>query len=113
MAVASANDAVKRRILNTLASVRCNGVATFSLAGCVFNGTFCSNRGACVNGACTCDSGFDVRRRLRLLASHRHHQLTLAFTVTQGTYCEKLATNDDSLSTGAVLGIVLGTRACP
>jgi hypothetical protein len=43
-------------------------VATFSLAGCVFNGTFCSNRGACVNGACTCDSGFDVRRRLRLLA---------------------------------------------
>lgn len=61
MAVASANEAVKRRILNTLASVRCDGVATFSLAGCVFNGTFCSDRGTCTNGVCVCQSGFDVR----------------------------------------------------
>jgi hypothetical protein len=27
----------------------------------------------------------------------------------QGDYCQKVASSDDSLSTGAVLGIVLGT----
>jgi hypothetical protein len=61
MAVASANDALKRRILGTLASVRCNGVATFSLASCVYNGTFCSDNGNCTNGICACDPGFAVR----------------------------------------------------
>lgn len=62
VAPAVVNPVLERRILNALASVKCNGQAAFYLAGCVYNGTMCSNRGNCSSGVCICNAGFKVRR---------------------------------------------------
>lgn len=71
------------QVLNALAALTCNGVQTFSLAGCTYQGTLCSNAGTCSsNGVCSCNSGRD------------------------GQYCESYVSN--GLSGGDIAGIVVG-----
>jgi hypothetical protein len=50
--------AVRRRFLLTLADVTCNNQTVFSLVPCLQDGVICNDRGTCLDGKCTCQTGF-------------------------------------------------------
>nr|UMO80026.1 Serine/threonine protein kinase [Pandoravirus aubagnensis] len=65
VAAASADSPLLRgRLLNALATFECGGAPVSALAGCVYQGTLCSDRGTCVTGRtasasrCACDKGY-------------------------------------------------------
>lgn len=81
--MAPISNITQRHVLDALAGLSCGGVSSFSLAGCVYQGTLCSNAGTCSSdGVCSCDSGRD------------------------GQYCESTVSN--GLSGGDIAGIVVG-----
>lgn len=65
VAAASADSPLlKGRLLDSLAAFECDGAPVSALAGCVYQGTLCSDRGTCVTGRtasasrCACDKGY-------------------------------------------------------
>ncbi len=45
---------MKRRLLNLLVNVTCNGQPVSSLYGCVHDGVLCSDNGMCISNRCSC-----------------------------------------------------------
>jgi hypothetical protein len=84
MVVASLAQPARATLLDQLASVESDGVQAFSLAGCIYDGTICSDQGTCVNNACVCSSS------------------------RSGDFCEK-PKSDSGTPIGTILGAVLGS----
>jgi ABC-type phosphate transport system substrate-binding protein len=83
-AVPGQSAAVMQRTIALLDSVTSNSQKVFSLAGCVYNGTICSNQGTCAGGTtCACNS------------------------TRTGQWCELEASTSNSVIIAAVLGSVL------
>eukprot|EP01087_Luapelamoeba_hula_P003949 TRINITY_DN138_c0_g2_i1.p1 TRINITY_DN138_c0_g2~~TRINITY_DN138_c0_g2_i1.p1 ORF type:complete len:1696 (-),score=223.93 TRINITY_DN138_c0_g2_i1:132-5219(-) len=49
---------IETLVLETLATVKCNGVYALTLSGCLTDGTICSDHGSCVDGSCFCKLGY-------------------------------------------------------
>ena len=54
MGVAGQSPAMRKRLLEFVAGMTCDGVQVSSVYGCIFNGTLCSDNGVCTNNACLC-----------------------------------------------------------
>jgi hypothetical protein len=52
MAVPGTHKPLLAHLLNQIKAVTCDGKAVSPLAGCIDNGTICSDRGTCFNGSC-------------------------------------------------------------
>jgi hypothetical protein len=52
MAVPGTHKPLLARLLNQIKAVTCDGMAVSPLAGCIDNGTICSDRGTCFNDSC-------------------------------------------------------------
>jgi ABC-type phosphate transport system substrate-binding protein len=48
---------VKAMLLNYVADIKCDDAPVSALAGCIHNGTLCSDMGSCIQGSCFCDEG--------------------------------------------------------
>jgi len=70
---------LKGKALDALVSINCGVKAVSEFAGCVYDGSICSNRGTCKSGNCVCPSGWT------------------------GIYCD--TTTPNSLGTGGVAAI--------
>lgn len=80
--VAGQSAPLRRRLLDIVSNMTCGGVHVSSVYGCIYQGTICSNQGACTNGACLCESGYE------------------------GQYCES-ATSTSSLPLAPILGSII------
>lgn len=82
MALAGDSVPIREKVLTLVGGMKCNGSdqAVSSVAGCIYQGTVCSNRGVCTTstsspqGSCLCESGY------------------------QGTYCETLTSSSSNLA---------------
>jgi hypothetical protein len=76
---------LKKLIITMIANITCNGEPSFSLFGCVNNGTMCTDNGNCsTSGVCVCDNGWE------------------------GRHCQIATSASSSDSTGLILGVTLG-----
>ncbi len=57
VAVASHVLPIRRKLLNLLVRITCQGEPVSSLYGCVQDGSLCSEHGLCNNGVCACSEG--------------------------------------------------------
>eukprot|EP01087_Luapelamoeba_hula_P014010 TRINITY_DN4045_c1_g1_i2.p1 TRINITY_DN4045_c1_g1~~TRINITY_DN4045_c1_g1_i2.p1 ORF type:complete len:1175 (+),score=133.84 TRINITY_DN4045_c1_g1_i2:590-4114(+) len=49
---------MESRILETLATIECQGSPALDIAGCLLNGIICASHGSCVDGACVCNGNY-------------------------------------------------------
>jgi hypothetical protein len=84
--VCGQSEVLLKRLLTSFANITCDGVHSFSLFGCVHDGTMCSNHGNCSSsGVCQCGDGWE------------------------GQYCQTLKSDSSSSDNlGVILGATLG-----
>lgn len=82
LAVPAQSSAMRKRLINFISSITCNGEHVSSIYGCIYQDTVCSDRGVCTaQQTCLCQPGF------------------------AGRYCEALIAESSSR---APLGAILG-----
>jgi hypothetical protein len=57
--VAGQSSPVRKRLIDFVAGMTCNGVAVSSVYSCIYESTICADHGACADGACLCSTGYE------------------------------------------------------
>jgi hypothetical protein len=105
----SSVDRFNKTILTRIASMTCNGATVSSVAGCVYQGMVCADAGTCVNSKCVCNSDREGEYCQTAVRTPAFARAVTALLRSHDPPCHHdQVSSSDSLSTGAILGIVLG-----